>query len=131
MTNINKYKKYSFDFPKENELDFKIESISYSDLLAICEQVLNGVCVEVAFCSINKELEYHLIKNDSNWFPESNTAKMYRFIKSYRYMALSSIMRNLHRVACSSSSKSATNAAKMLMDYEEVLRLREKRRELI
>lgn len=129
--NIEKYKQYKFEFPKENELPFKVENIRYRDLYAICESVLNGVPIEIAFISIGKELEYTLIKNDSNWFPESNTAKMYYFIRMYRGKALASNLRNLHRIACSSNTQSAIQAAKMLLEYEQIIYMREKRKEIV
>lgn len=129
--NIEKYRQYKFEFPKVEELPFKIEMIKYKDLYAICESVLNGVPIEIAFISIGKELEYTLLKNDSNWFPESNTAKMFYFIRMYRGKALASNLRNLHRIACSSNSQAAIQAGKMLLEYEQIIRMREKRKEIV
>jgi len=129
--NIEKYKQYTFELPKEDELPFKIEIIKYKDLYAICEQVLNGVAIDIAFISIGKEFEYSLIRNDANWFPESNTAKMFRFIRMYRGKALASTLRNLHRIACSSNSQAAIQAGRMLLEYEQVVRMRDKPKEIV
>jgi hypothetical protein len=113
--------------PSEKELPFNLRMVclSYTEIIAVWDKVRQGVPQEIAWRAIGHYADYEVILTLVRNHHECDDTKMYHYLDRFYYQCLSQVSMALYQKAISIEMNS-TNAAKLLLEYNELLLARNK-----